>query len=136
MSSESQNNSLLLVSKIQDFLCLFVLGKQKYQRRKVATTKCVFSQKANLVILCISYKETCHVNKQQSQYGQSHCVLRATHILVLQDTFILRIVGVKAVLLGVVWGFYTTRWHCSQGNKPHSSSLASLAAKLSERMYY
>lgn len=77
------------------------------------TTKCVFSQKANLVILCILYKETCHVNKWQSQYGKSHCVLRATHILVLQDTFILRIVGVKAVLLRVVWGFYTTRWHCS-----------------------
>lgn len=75
----------------------------------------------------------CHVNKWQSQYGQSHCVLRATHILVLQDTFIMRVVGVKAVLLGVVWVFIPLDGTAVGENKPHSSSLGSLAAELSER---
>lgn len=45
----------------------------------------------------------------------------------------MRVVGVKAVLLGVVWVFIPLDGTAVGENKPHSSSLGSLAAELSER---
>lgn len=45
----------------------------------------------------------------------------------------MRVVGVKAVLLGVVWVFIPLDGTAVRENKPHSSSLGSLAAELSER---
>lgn len=112
MSSESQSNSLLLVSKIHFF-------KVNNIRAKAATTKCVFSREANLIIFCILYREACRVNKWQSQLWAKPLCFKSNPHSCFTVFIILRIVGVD-VLLGVVW-FLPLDGTAVRENKSHSS---------------
>lgn len=75
-----------------------------------------------LILSCFAYctGRLVTLTSGSTEYGQSHCVLRATHILAVQFSFIVRLVGREAVLLGVVW-FCPLDGTAVRENKPHSS---------------
>lgn len=71
------------------------------------------------------------ITRGSPRYGQSHCVLRTIHLLVLRYSFIKRIVGIGA-MLWECFVFLALGGATVRENKPCSSS-GSSAVKLSER---